>query len=288
MKISLVTPNYNYAAFVRQAIQSVVGQNWPSLEHIVVDDGSTDGSAEAVEAMVPTLPPGRLRLIRTENRGQTPAINTALSHATGSILGWLNSDDTLVDGVLPSIASYFLRHPETDIVYGDANVMDLDGCFIYRIRHLKYSYRTGAYSGFGNILTSNAVFWRRSVMERSGVLREDLRCNMDGEFFARLFHGSSFDYLPIPLSNFRQQPFTLASKNDERWRETVQREVLLERRLSYGFLPESRFLPLRFSLPLRAFFRMNRVVRRAMHLHYLKKKFEINRYLAAVGRSGKA
>lgn len=276
--ISIATPNYNYSQYIEATIRSVCSQAGIAVEHIVVDDGSTDDSVSVVRRLQSEFP--NLTLLQQVNQGQTPAINCGLSACSGNLLGWINSDDTLNPGALGIVVDYFRRNPRADVLYGDANVIDLDGQYMYRIRHLPYSYRTGAYSGFGNILTSNAVFWRRSAMERAGMFREGLRCNMDGEFFARLFHGASFAHLPIPLANFRQQPLTQAAKGDARWRETVQREVLLERSLAYGFLPESRFLPFSFSAPLRCFWRAQRMVRRAAHWHYLKKKIEMKRYRA--------
>jgi glycosyltransferase involved in cell wall biosynthesis len=279
MKISIATPNYNYAEYVTETVESVTAQTGVAIEHVIVDDGSTDDSVRVIQQLQLKHP--NLFLIQQKNQGQTPAINCGIRKCSGDILGWINSDDTYCLGVFKTVADFFEANPEVDVVFGDANVVDLKGRFIYRIRHMDISYRTGAYAGFTNVMTSNAIFWRRSAMERSGLLKDELRCNMDGEFFARLLYRAKAKHLPVPVANFRQQPFTKAAEKNPKWERVVQEEILLERLTSYDFLPESKIIPYRFSFPLKMLFRLIRVARRSVRLHYLKKWVEVKNYRAA-------
>ena len=93
LKISIITPNYNYANYIGQTIESIISQDYPTIEYIIVDDGSTDNSARIIESFVEKFP-NRIKLIRQTNKGQTAAINVGLRAATGDIIGWINSDDT--------------------------------------------------------------------------------------------------------------------------------------------------------------------------------------------------
>src|SRR5438093_1566683 len=99
MRISLVTPSYNQAAFLTQCIDSVVGQRYPDLEYLVLDGGSTDGSAEILRKRAAELSYWR----SSPDQGQAAAIREGFERATGEILGWLNSDDFLEPGALQAV-----------------------------------------------------------------------------------------------------------------------------------------------------------------------------------------
>jgi glycosyltransferase involved in cell wall biosynthesis len=205
-RITIVTPSYLQAAYVEETLRSVLLQNYPNLEFLVLDGGSTDGSAAIIERYAPHLAYWHSRA----DRGQGDAINQGFDRATGDILGWLNSDDFLLPGALLAVARAFLGG-DADIVYGDAlNYFEEDGSLQYWQGHWV---RPG-FLQFGGLLSSHATFWRRAVHV---PLWAELNCNVDGELWQRLVPGRRLRYLPLPLGVFRAHAET--KSNAERWRE---------------------------------------------------------------------
>lgn len=280
MKISIVTPNYNYAEYIGQTIESVVTQDYGNIEHIIVDDGSTDNSVAIIKEYQQRYP-WKIKLIQQENRGQTPAINLALINATGDIIGWLNSDDTYLQGTLKEVVKIFNKE-NTDIVFGDSNVIDVVGKFIYRLRHLKFSYFESVFVGFNNTLTSNTVFWKRELLNQVGLMKDSLKCNMDGEYFSRLTYRKKVVYLRKPLANFRKQLHTKASLSNSNWTKLINEEREQTQKEAYENLFISKYIPYKFSFPIRYILLFLRALRRIIYLHYIKKRIEIYSYRKAM------
>jgi len=277
MKISIVTPNYNYADFVGETIQSVICQTYQNFEHIIVDDGSTDNSVEIIQKFV-TKYPDKIILIRQENKGQTAAINVGLKAAKGDIVGWINSDDTYCDDTFELVINQFENDPNADIVFGDMNSIDLAGNFIFRRRHTNFSFLTGCYLGFTRILSSNAVFWTRQAMEKNGLPVESLLCNMDGEFYSRLTMGMKVIRVNSALANFRKQPHTKAAEKNKNWEQIVKKELMFELHNSYNRLSISKNIPYRLSFPIKYMLQGKRVLLRLLNMHFLKQYFESRNY----------
>jgi glycosyltransferase involved in cell wall biosynthesis len=124
--VSVLTPSFNQAAWIGDNLASVACQTYPHIEHIVMDGGSTDGTAELLAAAGPAVH------WRSEpDSGQAHAINKAFSESRGEIIGWINSDDAYVDcRVIEDVVSYFERHPRVDVVYGHAAQVAADGAII--------------------------------------------------------------------------------------------------------------------------------------------------------------
>ena len=128
MKISIVTPNYNYGEFLIKAIKNVFAQTEaegsPIVEHIVIDGGSTDNSVKYMQEwdnFIATIPEERkarysFSWVSEKDRGQTDAINKGLLRSTGEIMCWLNADEIYKEGTLKTISDYFTSHPKKDIV----------------------------------------------------------------------------------------------------------------------------------------------------------------------------
>lgn len=198
-KITVVTPSFNQAEFLERTIQSVLSQNYPNLEYIVIDGGSTDGSVEIVKKYEDRID----YWISEPDRGQAHAINKGFEKSTGEILAWLNSDDTYEPGALLAVGSYFREHPNVDVVYGDASFVDAGDGFIRPIFGVPFSARAFVYGGIN--LHQASTFWRRELFSRTGVLNEGLHLGMDYELWFRFLKaGARFEYLPRVLANFRQ------------------------------------------------------------------------------------
>jgi glycosyltransferase involved in cell wall biosynthesis len=205
-RITIVTPSYQQAPFLEECLRSVLLQNYPNLEYIVNDGGSTDGSADILRGYEPFLAHWQSR----KDGGQGDAINQGFARATGEIFGWLNSDDLLLPGALFAVAAEFAR-PTTDIVYGDAlNAYEDD----HSLQYWQGYWVRPSFLQFGGVISSHAVFWRRSVHV---PLWAELNCNVDGELWQRLVPGRTLSYVARPLGVCRIHGDTKSSS--EKWRE---------------------------------------------------------------------
>ena len=176
-KISIVTPSYNQGQFIEDAIQSVLIQNYPNLEHIIVDNCSTDGTIDTLKKYP------HLIWISEPDKGQSDAVNKGFFMATGDIVAYLNSDDQYCPGVFLTVADYFLEHPECKWLCGNVIFTDSKGSVFAKKKPL--------YSPFilrfatSSIYQPN-VFLRRQVLDDVGYLREDFQTIMDQEWFCRI------------------------------------------------------------------------------------------------------
>ncbi|HCR71136.1 MAG TPA: glycosyltransferase, partial [Anaerolineae bacterium] len=118
--VSIVTPSFNQAEFLEKTIQSVLMQDYPYIEYIVIDGGSTDGSVDVIKKYQ-----DKIRYWVSEpDKGQTEAINKGFAKATGDILAWINSDDTYNPKAVGEAVLYLIENPDVAMVYADCNFID--------------------------------------------------------------------------------------------------------------------------------------------------------------------
>jgi glycosyltransferase involved in cell wall biosynthesis len=195
--VSIVTPAYNQAAFLPETIETVLTQDYPRVEHIVIDDGSTDNTREILSSYS-----GKLIWESQPNQGQTPTINKGWQRSTGDIITWLNSDDTYLPGAISKAVEYLQQHPDVDIVYGDTLLTQADGTPIERMKASEFSYRAMV-ANCHNPIPQPSAFIRRKVMEDVGLLDPHYYYFMDWDFWLRAGIHHSFAYFPELLSTYR-------------------------------------------------------------------------------------
>ncbi|MBI3745852.1 MAG: glycosyltransferase [Chloroflexi bacterium] len=128
--MSILTPSFQQVRWLGDNLDSVARQTYPTLEHIVMDGGSTDGSRELLESR----PRDRLVWRSEADRGQSHAINKALAASHGAIIGWLNSDDAYFDPqAIEAAVAVFAARPDVDVVYGHAALVNAAGTVIQLI-----------------------------------------------------------------------------------------------------------------------------------------------------------
>jgi len=195
--VSIVTPAYNQAAFLQETIESVLAQDYPRIEYIVLDDGSTDETPQILNGYT-----GRLLWESHANRGQTPTINKGWERSHGEIITWLNSDDTYLPGAVSKAVDYFQKHPSIDVVYGDTLLTEADGSPIEHSKPPEFVYHT-LVAKCHNPIPQPSAFIRRSVMEDVGLLDPSYYYFMDWDFWLRAGLHHSFAYFPELISTYR-------------------------------------------------------------------------------------
>jgi glycosyltransferase involved in cell wall biosynthesis len=177
--ISIITPSFNQGKFLESTVRSVLAQDYPNIEYILIDGGSTDNSLEILQkyqdhfAYWESVP----------DQGQAHAINKGFQRATGEFIAWLNSDDLYMAGAISQAVKALQRNPDAGMVFGDGVVIDAEN----RLLDL---HRYKDYTAFDllcfDVLLQPATFMRRSVLEKVGLLREDYHLIMDHELWIRI------------------------------------------------------------------------------------------------------
>jgi glycosyltransferase involved in cell wall biosynthesis len=196
--VSIVTPTYNQAEFLRETIDSVLSQDYPRIEYQVIDDGSTDATPSILSEYS-----DRVWTERQENRGQTPTINKGWQRAKGEIITWLNSDDTFLPGAVSKGVAYLQEHPEVDIVFGDTLFTEHDGKPIERSKPVPRFDYLRFVSRWENPIPQPSALIRRSVLDDTGLLDPSYYYFMDWDFWLRAGVNHKISYFPELLSTYR-------------------------------------------------------------------------------------
>ncbi|MBA3680761.1 MAG: glycosyltransferase [Bacteroidetes bacterium] len=204
MKISIITPNYNYASFIGKTIESILFQGYTNIEHVIVDDGSTDNSVDVIQQYV-TKYPGKIKLITQSNSGQSKALNVALENTSGDIICWLNSDDIFLPGAFEKVIAGFRSKPEQDAVFGNIIIIDSEGKKIKNVKYLPFDYGSGVFNGFGKIVPSNAIFWKRNLTfnDPKVLFNNALHYAMDSDYWSRLLLNKKVRHVNFYFAGFR-------------------------------------------------------------------------------------
>lgn len=205
-KISIVTPSFNQAKYIKFTIDSVLSQNYPNLEYLVIDGGSTDGTVKILQSYGK-----QLRWISEKDQGQADAINKGLRLAKGEILAYLNSDDIYLPGALKRVGEYYAK-TQADWITGDCLTIDEKG------RESKSNWLISGYKRFllslyspttlriaDSMLPQPSTFWSRKAYKKIGEFNPQYHYVMDYDYWLRMACYYRPHDLKTALSGFRFQ-----------------------------------------------------------------------------------
>lgn len=198
--MSIVTPNFNYGRFLGETIQSVLGQNYPRIEYIVVDGGSTDDSLDVVRRFGSDV-----RLIQAPGTGQTEAINLGLRASAGEVVGYLNSDDLFFDpGAVAAAVEVLLGDASIWMVYGDLYEIDEGSRYLGAVCTTEPAFRLeDSFLQMVNPVCQPGSLMRRRALDVVGDFNETRRYAMDWDYWLRLAAVGRIVHVPRPLSRMR-------------------------------------------------------------------------------------
>lgn len=228
--VTVVTPSFNQAPFIRATIESVLAQDYPNLEYIIMDGGSTDATA-SIAAQYSS----RLTWISEKDRGQSHAINKGFARAKGEIVAWLNSDDLLLPGAITRAVEAFIAAPRgIGAIYGEGYRMDREGRITgpftatepFNLWKLVY---------LSDYVLQQSTFFRRSAVAEVGWLDETLHYTMDWDLLIRVGKRFGLHYIPEPLGVLREYPEAKTSIGGRARIEEIRR--VLERHTGLSRAP---------------------------------------------------
>jgi glycosyltransferase involved in cell wall biosynthesis len=224
-----VTPSFGQGHFIEATLLSVINQEYPQLDYIVQDGGSTDATVDVLKRYADRLS----GWTSAPDQGQAHAINLGFARTQGAIMAWLNSDDLLLPGALAYVADFFDRHPEVDVLYGNRIMIDKNGQEIGRWilpGHDANALRWADY------VPQETLFWRRALWERvGGQLDESFQFAMDWDLLIRFQEaGARFAHVPRFLGAFRVHE---AQKTSDAIHQTGQVEMDRIRARLWGQIP---------------------------------------------------
>jgi len=187
-RISVVTPSYNQGAFLEDTIRSVLSQDYPNLEHLVIDGGSTDDSVRVIERYADRL----TYWVSEPDRGQSHAVNKGFARASGDLLMWLNSDDRLEPGALRTVAREAEQFKDVGAFVGEGQMVNTAGKVVYYRRPGELTF-----DGFcrwldGGDFMQPSCFFRREAWEAAGPLDERLHISLDVDLWLRMVQAVKF------------------------------------------------------------------------------------------------
>jgi glycosyltransferase involved in cell wall biosynthesis len=234
--VSIITPSFNQARYIEATIQSVLSQDYPRIEYLIVDGGSTDETVEIIKKYAlesdSLLSKSQKQAsgfqmhrvawwVSEQDQGQTDAINKGFGHANGQILAWLNSDDTYEPGAVSAAVKYLLDHPDVGMVYGDCNFINEGGQVIGKFGSAQTDYRL-LRQGYVHI-PQQTMFFRAEWWKQVGPLDPSFYFAMDYDLWTRLAAHTELKYVPQTWANFRLHTTGKTITADDRcWPEMIR------------------------------------------------------------------
>lgn len=214
-KISIVTPSYNQAQFLEKTILSVLNQNYPNLEYIIIDGDSKDGSVKIVKKYEKYL----TYWVSEKDNGQADAINKGFQKSSGEILAWLNADDLSLPGTLFKVKDNFQKYRENNFIYGHSLLIDKEDNIMRACYTIPQTYHSYIYDRGGNIF-QGTVFWKRDIFYKYGGLDSKLYFALEYKLFDNFFKHERGFFLNDILAAYRIHKETKSS--------TVESKLVVE------------------------------------------------------------
>lgn len=197
-RVAIVTPSYNQGHFIRATIESVLSQDYPNIEYIIMDGGSTDETAAVVREYS-----SRLTFISEKDRGQSDAINKGFRMASSPVLAWLNSDDIYLPGAISAAVAAFQSNPAAGAIYGEGYLIDRDGNITSRFPHTE-PFNLWKLTHLSDYILQQSVFFRKDVLEDVGYINESLHYAMDWDILIRIGKKYPLVYIPQEMGCLRE------------------------------------------------------------------------------------
>lgn len=196
--ITIVTPSYNQGRFIAETIESIAAQEYPNLQYLVVDGGSTDESVSVIKEHSQHIS----WWVSEPDKGQSDAINKGLARADGELFAWVNSDDVLFPGCLHAIASHYISSGRPDLITSDVCYMDKGGHLTRYVRLPRQS-RFLFFRGVWHV-SAPVVFFRTAMVKALGGVNVDLHMSMDLDLWVRMMRaGARIEHVQAYLGGFR-------------------------------------------------------------------------------------
>lgn len=223
--VSVIIPSFNREAYIDEAIESVLAQNYKLVELIVVDDGSTDSSYEKLQGWENK---GKLTLLTHPghtNRGQSASINVGLRHAKGGYIAILDSDDMFASSKLADQVAFLENNRNIGMVYGQGHAVDANGGFLFKVPgddHIESSDPNAVLLDCYMALPGGALI-RHPVMKQVGEFEESFRAGQDHDMAIRIFEATNVAYLPKLAFYYRKHGDSISAKGlERRWQTGLE------------------------------------------------------------------
>lgn len=202
-QVSLITPTFNQAGFLIETVESVLAQDYPNIEYIVIDDGSTDETAMLMEPYST-----RLKFESQANMGQAATLNKGWNMCSGTYIGYLSSDDVLYPGAISALVEKLRADPEIAVAYPDCDLINPESQIIKRNVARRFDYESlvvdqECYIGPGALFT-------RAAYDRVGGWKTGLRLAPDREFWMRVGRHGRFEMLDRAWAGYRMHPNSIS------------------------------------------------------------------------------
>jgi glycosyltransferase involved in cell wall biosynthesis len=214
--VSIITPSYNQGRFIEDTLLSVKNQDYPNIEHIVVDGGSTDKTLEILRKYENQYD---LKWISESDEGQSDAVNKGFRMAKGEIIGWVNSDDGYFDvSAISSVVKFFDKYDDADVIYGDVVRIDENNLILFIIKNRKFNY---------NYLKKTCSIWQPGAFFRQIIIDKfeldtSLDIAMDYDFWLRIGKKHRFQYINKIVAVDRiHKKRKIVERKDEMIKESV-------------------------------------------------------------------
>jgi glycosyltransferase involved in cell wall biosynthesis len=229
--VTIITPAYNRADYLKETIESVLQQDYPNVEYLVLDDGSKDNTVELLKEY-----DGRIYWESHSNMGEILTVNKAYGMAKGEYIAVINSDDPLLPGAISAVVDAFLKNPDALVVYPDWQYIDGDGKSVMDVKTPEYNYLEML--GTHKCMPGPGTFVSRNALTLAGLRDPQVKYISDFDLWLRMGLYGPFKRLPKVLASYRVHPTSLSSTEQGRKMsaEDIDMLVRLYRRKD---LPES-------------------------------------------------